>query len=416
MIYAPYDSRKRLNWPLIRRIVASWTALALCATAPAFAGGSISVTDARAWKHPSFTRLVLDVSAPVEFEIFTLAEPRRLVIDFPELSFALSPQPLGNQGVGSIEDIRFGLFEPGKSRMVVDLDGPVRVAKAFLIEPMEGYSDRFVLDLEPTDAATFAEQARMHLPLASTPAPTGPPVGQNVPARADGKRVIVVDAGHGGVDPGAVASTGKYEKQIALEATLEIADLLNSTGRYHVVLTRDRDIFLPLRKRVQIARDSGAELFLSVHADSMKDTSVRGTHVYSLSKKASDAEAEALAAKENKSDVIAGLNLADYSIDVNTILLDLTQRETNNTSAEVANRFVASFSDRGIRSLNRPHRQAGFAVLKAPDVPSVLIELGFLSNKRDAAMLATTQGREPIVEAIVLATDRFFATRTAQNQ
>ena len=400
----------------IARFVAASLVPAILASAPAMAGPSVTVTGARAWQHPDYTRLVLEISAPVEFALFTLAEPRRLVIDFPELAFALAPNLFADGGVGAIADIRYGLFEPGKSRMVIDLAQPVTVRSAFLIEPMEGYSDRFVLDLAPIDAATFAQQARLNRPMQTAAAPAIAPPVADLPARSDGKHVIVVDAGHGGVDPGAIAATGMYEKRIALAAARELALRLLATGRYHVVMTRDRDIFLPLRKRVAIARNSGGELFLSIHADSMKDASVRGSHVYSLSKKASDAEAEALAAKENKSDLIAGLDLADYSSDVHTILLDLSQRETNNTSAEVANRFVESFADKGIRSLSRPHRQAGFAVLKAPDVPSVLIELGFLSNPQDAAMLATPKGRAPIVEAIVAATEKFFATRTAQSQ
>ena len=401
----------------IGSLAAAVLASATLASAPVMAAPSATVTGARAWQHPDHTRLVLELTAPVEFALFTLAEPRRLVIDFPELAFALAPDWFADGGVGAITDIRYGLFEPGKSRIVVDLAQPVAVRSAFLIEPMEGYSDRFVLDLAPIDAATFAQQARLNRPKQSVAPPViAPPVVIDLPARSDGKHVIVIDAGHGGVDPGAIAANGMYEKRIALAAARELALCLLATGRYHVVMTRDRDIFLPLRKRVAIARDSGGELFLSSHADSMTDASVRGTHVYSLSKKASDAEAEALAAKENKADLIAGLNLADYSSDVHTILLDLSQRETNNTSAEVANGFVEIFADRGIRSLSRPHRQAGFAVLKAPDVPSVLIELGFLSNKRDAAMLATPKGRAPIVEAIVAATEFFFATRAAQNQ
>ena len=400
----------------IARLAAAVLVPAILAAAPAVAEPPATVTGARAWQHPDYTRLVLEISAPVEFALFTLAEPRRLVIDFPELAFALASNLFADGGGGAIADIRYGLFEPGKSRMVIDLAQPVAVRSAFLIAPMEGYSDRFVLDLAPIDAATFAQQARLNRPRQSAATPVIAPPVADLPARSDGKHVIVVDAGHGGVDPGAIAATGMYEKRIALAAAREIALRLLATGRYHVVMTRDRDIFLPLRKRVAIARNSGGELFLSIHADSMNDTSVRGTHVYSLSKKASDAEAEALAAKENKADLIAGLNLADYSSDVHTILLDLSQRETNNTSADVANRFVESFADKGIRSLSRPHRQAGFAVLKAPDVPSVLIELGFLSNPRDAAMLATPKGRAPIVEAIVAATENFFATRTAQNQ
>jgi N-acetylmuramoyl-L-alanine amidase len=309
--------------------------------------------------------------------------------------------------------MRTGLFEPGTSRMVLDLGRPALVRKAFLMPPSEGKPHRFVLDLEPAEEAAFVEQVRRSAPHPPAPPPDIEPPAAAVPPRPDGRHVIVIDPGHGGVDPGAIGASGVYEKDIALAAAGQLAARLSASGRYHVELTRDRDIFLPLRRRVAIAHLSGAELFLSLHADSMANAKVRGSHVYSLSKNASDAEAAALAAKENKSDIIAGLDLAGYSPEVNTILLDLSQRETNNTSAEIAGRMVDEFRRSGIHALGRPHRQAGFAVLKAPDVPSVLIEMGFLSNRADEAMLASEPARAPLIDAIVRAVDRYFETRTA---
>jgi len=375
-----------------------------------------TVTAARAGDHPGRTRLVLEIDGPVEFSYFTLVEPRRLVVDFPELDFELAADPLGELPVGVIGAIRYGLFKPGNSRMVLDLAGPSNVIRAFTMEPMDGFKHRFVLDLAPTTEAAFVEQAHLTRPRQPVPAPVIETPAATVPMRRDGKRVVAIDAGHGGVDPGAVGTTGIYEKRITLAAALQLAEDLRATGRYHVVLTRETDAFLPLRKRVAVARSAGAELFLSLHADSIANKSVRGSHVYSLSKTASDAEAAALAAKENKADLIAGLNLGDYSSDVHTILLDLSQRETNNTSVEIADRMVDGFRQNGVQSLNRPHRQAGFAVLKAPDVPSVLIELGFLSNRKDEAMLLKAEGRRPIIKAIVTAVNKHFATRTVQNQ
>jgi N-acetylmuramoyl-L-alanine amidase len=391
-------------------------AAGLVSAAPAsIAETAAEVTEARAWKHPTYTRLVLEMSAAVDFSIFTLVAPDRLVVDFPELDFRLPPTPLGGRPVGAIKTMRYGLFEPGTSRLVLDLAQPARVKRSFLIPPAEGMPHRFVLDLEETDAAAFARAARTTAP-AAVPAPASEPPAATVPRRADGKHVVVVDAGHGGVDPGAISAAGHYEKHIALAAARELAARLEATGRYHVVMTRDRDIFLRLRDRVAIARRAGAELFLSLHADSIADASVRGSHVYSLSKTASDAEAAALAASENKSDVIAGLDLAEYTPEVHSILLDLSQRETNNSSAEMANRLVDEFKHTNGHALNRLHRQAGFAVLKAPDVPSVLIELGFLSNRDDEALLATAEGRARIIEAIVHAVDRHFAPRTAASR
>ncbi len=373
------------------------------------------VTTARVGDHPTHTRLVLEMDGPFTFSYFTLVDPERLVVDFPELDFDLARNPLAREAIGAIGAMRYGLFKPGNSRIVLDLIGPSKVVKAFTMPPVDSYGYRFVLDLARTSQEDFIEQARLTKPKQPTPAPVIETPAATVPQRSDGKRVIAIDAGHGGVDPGAVGAGGTYEKSITLAAALQLADRLRETGRYHVVLTRDSDIFLPLRKRVALARNAGAELFLSLHADSIGNTKVRGSHVYSLSKTASDAEAAALAAKENKADVIAGLNLAEYSSDVHTILLDLSQRETNNTSIEMADRLVAGFRKNGVQSLNRPHRQAGFAVLKAPDVPSVLIELGFLSNKEDEAMLLKAKGRAPIIAAIVSAVDKHFATQTVQN-
>lgn len=373
------------------------------------------VTQVRAWEHPNHTRLVLEMSAEVEYSYFALSRPRRLVIDFPELSFALTRDSMAAGPVGLVQAMRFGLFAPGTSRVVLDLAGPARVKAAFVLPPAEGKPYRFVLDLEATDSASFAQNVR---PLpAPTPQPVVavPPVAA-VPDRPRGKPVIVIDAGHGGVDPGAIGASGIYEKAIALAAARQLADRLAVGGRYTVMLTRDKDIFLRLRRRFAVARHASADLFLSLHADSMANTSVRGSHVYTLSKTASDSEAAALAVKENTADIIAGLDLAEYSPEVNTILLDLSQRETNNRSVEVADRMVEALRRTDLPSLGRPHRQAGFAVLKAPDVPSVLIELGFLSNPEDEAMLADATARLPLIEALAGAIDRHFATRTAARQ
>jgi N-acetylmuramoyl-L-alanine amidase len=389
-------------------------AMAALALASAGLGTAVSaapdVTMVRAWEHPVHTRLVMEMSAEVDFLFFALSRPRRLVIDFPELSFSLTRDPMGGKSVGLVQAMRFGLFAPGTSRVVLDLAGPARVKAALVLPPADGKPYRFVLDLEATDVASFAQNVRpLPAPIAQ-PAEIVPPIAA-VPERHGGKPVIIIDAGHGGVDPGAIGATGIYEKTIALAAARQLAERLRAGGRYHVVLTRDTDVFLRLRRRFAMARHASADLFLSLHADSIANAAVRGSHVYTLSKKASDSEAEALAAKENKADIIAGVDLAEHSPVVNTILVDLTQRETNNRSLEIADRMVEALRRAGLPSLSRPHRQAGFAVLKAPDVPSVLIELGFLSNAEDEAMLADAAARLPLIAAIVGAIDRHFATR-----
>ncbi len=383
---------------------------ALAAGTAASRESPVAVLDLRVGYHPGYTRLVLEIGEPVAYYVFALVKPNRLVIDFPELAFPSAVEALGPGGIGVISAIRHGLFRPGTSRIVLDLHDPVSVKQAFLMSPRDGRATRFVMDLARSDLAAFAQFARdsqRNVPP--------PPPARAVTPRTDDRPVIVVDAGHGGIDPGAVGRSGVFEKDIALAAAQHLAERLAATRRYRVVMTRERDVFVGLRDRVAIARAAGADLFLSIHADSIDDSRVRGSHVYTLSQKASDAEAAALAEKENKSDVIAGLDLASYSEEVNSILLDLSQRETNNLSARLADMVVEAFVHRGVPSISRPHRQAGFAVLKAPDVPSLLVELGFLSNREDERKLQTRRGREPVLDAVIDAVDRHFAVLPAAN-
>jgi N-acetylmuramoyl-L-alanine amidase len=241
------------------------------------------------------------------------------------------------------------------------------------------------------------------------PAPPRPAAPRE-PRREDTRRVIVIDPGHGGVDPGAISLSGVYEKSITLAIAEEIERQLTLSGRYKVVLTRSDDSFIRLRDRVAMARQAGADLFLSIHADSLNNHSIGGMSIYTLSETASDREAEALAAKENKADIIAGMDLREESRQVSTILIDLAQRETKNLSATLARSMIDELG-RDRRLLPKPHRFAGFAVLTAPDVPSVLIELGYLSNRTDERELLDTGHRQRLARGITRALDRFFAGR-----
>ncbi|HXM69492.1 MAG TPA: N-acetylmuramoyl-L-alanine amidase, partial [Thermoanaerobaculia bacterium] len=220
--------------------------------------------------------------------------------------------------------------------------------------------------------------------------------------------VVVVDPGHGGVDPGTTGISGIYEKELTLAAAKELKRQLEASGRYQVVLTRDKDVFLPLRERVQLARTARAELFISLHADSIGSDSIVGSSVYTLSEKASDAQAAALAANENKADTIAGANLDGYSGEVADILIDLAQRETKNDSAKYAHDLVQEL-DRSGRMLEHASRSAGFAVLKAPDVPSVLLEMGYLSNPQEERELRDPAYRVRLMTAVKRAVDIYFA-------
>ena len=276
-----------------------------------------------------------------------------------------------------------------------------------MLPPQGPHKWRFVIDLEPTDRATFLADKK------SPPAPSAAPVTVPVTPSGDGRYVVVVDAGHGGVDPGTISAGGPYEKTVTLRAAKALKKELEATGRYRVVLTRDRDIFIPLRTRVAMGRQAAGDLFISLHADSIGNRKIRGATVYTLSETSSDKEADALARKENKADVIAGVDLEGESAELTQILIDLMQRETMNYSAEFANILIPEMGASIVMRTNS-HRFAGFRVLKAPDVPSVLVEMGYLSNAEDTKFLMSKRGINLIAKAITKAVDRYFKARDAR--
>ncbi|MGC2855512.1 N-acetylmuramoyl-L-alanine amidase [Novispirillum sp. DQ9] len=384
------------------------------------AASAISALGVRLGDHSGFVRVVLDLSESVPFSLFTLAEPYRIVIDLPEMEWSFREQGLMGGG-GLVQAVRYGLFQPGNSRIVLDLSRPAAVRKAFLLPPGDGNRWRFVLDLGDTSPAEFLRAAGPGNRIGSPDwkdlggAPQAQEAAVQVPADprempANRKPVLVLDPGHGGVDPGAVGVSGVYEKNITLAAAREFRDLLAATGRYTVHLTRDRDVFLRLRDRIAVARRHSADLFVSIHADSIRNPSTRGLSVYTLSENASDSEAHLLAEGENKADIIAGIDLSHESQEVTNILIDLAQRETMNLSARMAQAMVAELK-RETTLLPRSHRFAGFAVLKAPDVPSVLMEMGYLSNADEERLLRTAAYREKLGRAFVRAVDHYFEAR-----
>lgn len=221
------------------------------------------------------------------------------------------------------------------------------------------------------------------------------------------RHLIMLDPGHGGIDPGCIGCTGVYEKNITLEAGLELARALEATGRYDVKMTRRTDEFIPLETRVARARAAGAELFMSIHADALPEEALRGASVYTLSAKASDREAAALAARENGADYVAGVDLSRHAPEVSNILLDLAQRETNNESIRLARDLVTELGRR-VRLLDHSHRSAGFVVLKAPDIPSALVEIGCLSNRDEEGLLQRTAYRRKIATALLQSINDYF--------
>jgi N-acetylmuramoyl-L-alanine amidase len=234
-----------------------------------------------------------------------------------------------------------------------------------------------------------------------------PPVKDDKPKQPIRRRRVVIDPGHGGTDPGTIGVRGTHEKEVTLTVARELRRQLLATQRYDVALTRERDDFVSLGERVQHARAAKGELFLSLHADAIHRPDVRGASVYTLSEQASDARAAALAAKENRADAIAGLDLSNQKPDIAAILIDLVQRETKNQSATFANLLLPELG-RDMRLLDRSHRFAGFAVLKAPDIPSVLVEMGYLSNREDERLLTAAPYQAKLAGTLVRAIGRYF--------
>lgn len=405
------------------------------------------------------TRLTVEVSRRIEYRVFFLAEPMRAVVDLPAVAWrhqASAPDPRG-----LVAGLRYGAFDANTGRLVLDLSGPARVREArFELPARQGAGHRLVIEFERSTQEAFARdvqpwsasgvlramQANMppvaqsapatptpqaapaqvaQAPRAAAPPPPAPAVqaptppqqvaapravpAPQSPRRLEARPTIVLDAGHGGVDPGAIGVGGTHEKEITLAMAREVRRQLEQTGRYRVQMTRDEDVFVRLRDRIAIARQHNADLFISIHADSMGNRETRGASIYTLSENASDSEAAALAARENRADIIAGVDLSRESRDVTSILIDLAQRETMNHSIVFARALVQEMG-REIQLLPvNPHRFAGFAVLRAPDVPSVLIELGYLSNPQDEGLLNRPHHRAKVANGIVRAVDAYFA-------
>jgi N-acetylmuramoyl-L-alanine amidase len=367
------------------------------------------VTKVRIGVHPGKTRLVLETTQAFPYRMFLLGNPYRVVIDLPNISWR-APLPQMKQPAGLVSNYRFGLFRPGNSRVVIDVTRPVKVARHAILGGGKAGAKRFFIDLEPVSKAGFeTARATVYSRQWKTPQPAAPakPREPNAKARGDGRHIVMIDPGHGGVDPGAIGPRGTFESHVTLSVAKHVKKALEGSGKYIVKLTRNRDIYIPLRDRFDKAEAEKAELFISLHADTIKNPKVRGASVYTLSERASDKEAEALATKENRSDIIAGVDLTQQSDTVASVLISLRQRHTMDESAHFA-RFMVGNLGKSIRLLRNTHRFAGFAVLKSPDVPSVLVELGYLSNKHDEKMLKSKKFHAKVSTAIRRAVDAFF--------
>lgn len=460
------SAARRRSSKLVGLLLCAFLSSVITAFTSASGAGALPVfTDARVSDHEEVTRIVFSVSAPVRHQVFTLANPDRVVIDLPDVRWEVAESRLPKPS-GLFEGMRLGHFKPGTSRVVIDCHGSVTVRDTKLITSRTG-EYRLIVDLV---AAKRTNGALVPTEVGSSPPPinpattTGPKIGGAAftpmvgatglaigdigrapgvdaalsPVRAGvagsilafpppkarppmagalpaAQWVVVIDAGHGGQDPGAISLGGVYEKQITLAMARALREEVKALRRYKVVLTRNSDRFIRLRDRIAIARAAGADLFISLHADKGQSSATRGLSVYTLSERASDAEAAALAERENKVDLIGGIKLAGETPEVTNILIDLIQRETLNDSAQVASMLVSELNDATLL-LPRTHRFAGFAVLKAPDVPSVLIELGYLSNAADERLLLSTEHRRTLAKRIARAIDGYFVRVEARNR
>lgn len=344
--------------------------------------------------------ITFDVSRPVEARAHTLTAPDRIVVDLPEIVFQLDPGVRRVDGPGPVRAYRFGRLAPGKSRIVIALSAracPVSVGSRPIVK--DAAASRLTIDVEPCDDATF--EAAALPPDASAPGPNG--------AAAALKPVIVLDPGHGGIDSGAQGVKGAMEKTLTLAFCAELKRELEASGRYKVLMTRDDDQYVELEARVAFARTANAALFVSIHADTLNESAdVGGSTVYTVADRASDAEAARVAAHENAADRNPNGDRAEADPGVADILFDLKRRETRAYSHLFSRRLVDNIGA-ATRLNHNPERSAGFVVLKAPEFPSVLVELGYLSNAQDVALLELPEWRTRTAGAMTKAIDGFFA-------
>lgn len=390
------------------------------------------------------TRFVADLSGAVSYTVYVLPDPYRVMIDLPGVRFDLPPDS-GTKTRGLISAFRYGEVEEGRSRFVIDTEGPVLIEKSFIVDRKNGQPARIVVDLVQTTPEAFQaayksdedisrdaiaqandakgvaeesetpdEQVAEAAPI-PRPKPGSEPAAQEQPAtkrKAEGSYLIVIDPGHGGIDPGAIGRNRTKEKDVVLAFGLRLRDILAKRGNYQVVMTRADDKFLSLKERVRVARNNEADLFIAIHADTVRGQEARGATIYTLSEKASDAEAEALAHKENRADIIGGIDLGTESEEVTDILIDLVQRESKNHATFFAKGAVGEMKA-VTKFTGKPLRSAGFVVLKAPDVPSVLVELGYLSSKHDESQLTSPEWRDRVASAMARAVDKYFTLQVA---
>jgi N-acetylmuramoyl-L-alanine amidase len=387
--------------------------------AQALSGRGVEATSVRVVDNGKATTFELTISTGLTAQVYTLANPYRVVLDLPGLEFQLDPAA-GKTGKGVISAFRYGLFAERKARVVLDTTGPVRIASAGMTRVPGSKALKLAVVLEPMDAAAFGAGTGATL-AAAAPSDLGaglaPPDTPDRKHKDNAKPVIVIDPGHGGIDPGAIGANNVAEKSIVLAVALQLKAALVNTRRYDVKMTRTDDVFVSLDRRLTFSAENDADLFISLHADSIEEKSladsVRGATVYTLSDKASDEQARIMADKENASDLIAGIGSGNQegSEVVKNILIDLLKRETSNFSADFSRVLVKNL--RGAITVSRiPRKSAAFKVLKQTHAPSVLVELGYMSNTSEEQEMMTGAWQAKVADAIAAAVQTYFKKRT----
>lgn len=402
---------------MLNLVAAGVAALCMLLARPAFAAEALETHLTVTGRSTIFE---LTMSEGVTAQVFTLANPYRVVIDLPDLVFRLDPAA-GQKGAGLVSAFRYGLFATHKSRIVIDTKGPVKLHSANMLRLKGSSAVKLAIQLMPTDAASFGAGTGAGTRAAAyePEAESDPAAGDEFERKPHGKPVVVIDPGHGGIDPGAIGANNVNEKTIVLAVALQLKEALLKTGLYEVKMTRSDDVFVSLDNRLKFSRKSTADLFISLHADSIEEKSagsVRGATIYTLSSTASDKEARIMAEKENASDLLAGIeNIHERNEDqVKSILIDLMKRETSNFSADFS-QLLAKRLGKTIAMSRIPRRSAAFKVLKQTDAPSVLVELGYISNRNDEEQMLTPEWQAKVASAVAGAVQLYFNKRTAAS-
>ncbi|ATU91885.1 N-acetylmuramoyl-L-alanine amidase [Phyllobacterium zundukense] len=361
------------------------------------------------------TRIVINFDREPDVSTMLLDQPHRLAIDMPKAVFAFDKKSTEPRGL--VTDVRYGLIDDQRSRLIFTLKGPFAVEQLNVIKNDSSPGYRLVADFVASSDRQFAEALKTQ--NATTASTEGAPKGDRLAAAAPNEVskapkpfTVVIDPGHGGIDSGAESASGIMEKNVTLMFAQQLRDELSKFPGLRVEMTRNGDEFMRLTERVRVARQYEADLFISIHADTINRGNIRGATVYTVSDKASDAESRAMADRENRSDAVAGITFDNETPEIADILMDLTRRETHTFSLSFAKTVVKSLK-KDVNMINNPHRFAGFQVLRAPDVPSVLVEIGYLSNPEDEKLMLDPAWRGHVAERLASAVGEFAGKKTA---